>query len=341
MPDSQPDSSAPWNRPASSDAAPRSTYLTFFIGREEYAIPLARIYEIVPFEGVTRVPTTPTFVKGLVSLQGEAVPVLDLAEKFGAAPEVSDERRSIVVVYARIKGESTPLGLVVARLGRVLNVAAEQIRPAPTVESLISVEFLTGVIEGDGRLVLCLDIDRILGADESAAVAELPRASAAAAVSTHVTRSAYLCVRVSGERLALSLERLIEILPCGRIAHIPGAAPFVLGATNVRGAIVPVVDVALRYGLSATSRGSGSCLVLIDVDGDEYEAPVGLLVESVEGLVKLSAEEIDRTPPFGTRFPGDLVKGMAPVGGEFTPILDTDRALSPSDGRAPSDPTVV
>lgn len=316
---------------ASSRLEGRLVHLTFFIGSEEYALPLGRVHEIVPQEGITRVPATPPFILGLLSLHGAAVPVIDLSRKFGAMPAGASDHRSILVVQTRLKEKNALVGVVIDRLGRVLRLAPEQIRDPPALDSLIAVEFLTGVFEGDGRFVLCIDVDRVLGADESVQVAELAQESTSAALETEVARLPFLTVRLAGERCALGLERLHEIIVCGRIARIPGTAPFVLGATNVRGSIVPVIDVARRYGLSATEQRDDSCLVLIEVGRDEREVPVGLLVEAVERLVHLTHEEIDRTPPFGTRFPGELVKGMAPVAGEFVPILDTDRALAPDD----------
>ncbi len=112
--------------------------LSFFLGDEEYTVPMERIYEIVPFEAVTRVPTTPTFVKGLVNLQGLVVPVVDLAERFGAPPHDLEGRRSIVIVQTNVQDKVVLLGLVVDRLGRVLPMTAGTgaARPTPRVHDL-------------------------------------------------------------------------------------------------------------------------------------------------------------------------------------------------------------
>ena len=96
-------------------------------------------------------------------------------------------------------------------------------------------------------------------------------------------------MRLAGERCALALTPLREINPCGAIASIPGAAGFVLGATNVRGAIVPVVDVARRYGLGRTaSQVEGAALILVDVGVER--TTVGMLVDAIEGLVQVAEE---------------------------------------------------
>jgi len=305
----------------------RRALLTGMIGGEEYALPLGRVEEVVAYEAFTRVPGAPAFVVGLIDLEGAAVPVVDLSRKFGAVRAESGGRRSIVVVQVQIRGLPARIGLVIDRLGRVFRIELAQIQPPPALESLISVEFLTGVFQVEDRFVLCLDVDHVLGADEAAEVWNLAQAAPAPAAEPRVARSAYLCVRMAGTRCALPLARLHEVLPCPAVARIPHAPDFVLGATNVRGAIVPVVDVARRHGLPPTRRDANSCLVLVEPRGEDQAGPVGVLVEGVDGIVQVRADEIDRTPPFGARFSGDVVEAMAPILGEFVPILDTDQAL--------------
>ena len=310
----------------------REAFLTVALGREEYAIPLARVHEIVPCTGITRVPTAPEFVLGLASLHGGAVPVVDLARRFAAASEPG-MNRSVVVVQMRLQQRPTLVGIAIDRLGRVLKVEAKDVYPPPALDAVIAVEFLTGVFAVEDRFVLCLDVDRVLGADERDALFALAdEALARPAAPPPVARTPYLCVRVAGHRCALALGRLHEIAPCGPITLVPGAPAFVLGATNVRGAVVPVVDVAGRYGLAVAPSDAGRSLLLVEVGDDP--APIGMIVDAVDGLFQVPAAAVDRTPPFGAPFPAEVVAGMAPIGGGFVPILDTERALAPADAEA-------
>jgi purine-binding chemotaxis protein CheW len=322
-------------RPATLvEASPPSEqlrFLTFMIGPEEYAVPLERVREVTSCQGITRVPTTPAFIRGLTSLHGAAVPVVDLAQRFGAPLDVG-EQQSVVVVQVLINEKPTLVGIVSDGTRRLLRVAPAEIAPPPALAALVAVEFLTGVLERDGRFVLCVDVDRLLDADESSHVAALAReATAEEAVEMQLSRSPYVTLRLGRELCALGLADLQEIVSFERVVHIPGTPPFVLGAANVRGLIVPVIDIASRYGLPSTRQIAESCLVLVPVGSDEHEAPVGLLAEAVEGLVHLGPDDLVRTPPFGTGFPGKLVKGMAPVAGGFIPVLDAHCALKPDD----------
>ncbi len=324
LPEAPPASKTASSRPG----AGRPSFMTAFIGVEEYALPLSRVHAVVPHAGLTRIPTAPAFMPGLVNLHGSAVPVVDLSRRFGAAAGSGTNHRSVAVVQVRIRETPTLVGFAIDRLGRVLHVSTDAILPPPPLDSLITVEFLTGVFPGsEGRFVLCVDVDRLLCVDEAAAVGELADQRVNEPVAeARLVRVPYLCFRVSGERCAVGLAHLHEIMPCGAITQIPGAPPYVLGATNVRGAIVPVIDVARRYGLAETRLDAGSCLLIVELADHESEA-VGLLVESIERLEQVHEGEVNTTPPFGARFPPDVVLGMAPVAGEFVPILDTDLAL--------------
>jgi purine-binding chemotaxis protein CheW len=302
--------------------------MTAFLGREEYALPLARVQEVMPRAGLTRIPTAPAYIPGLADLHGTAVPVVDLSCRFGAVAEREASHRSVVVIQVWIREAPTLVGFAIDRLGRVLHVAADAILPPPRLDPLVGVEFLSGVFRGTGDgFVLCMDVDRLLQADEADAVAELAdQATRRPVAEARPERVPYLCVRIAGERCAVGLECLREITPSGGIAQIPGVPAHVLGATNVRGQIVPVIDLGRRYGLAETLPAAGSCLLLVDVERDGNEM-VGLLVESIERLEPVRKQDVNSTPPFGAHFPPEVVLGMAPIAGDFVPILDVALAL--------------
>jgi purine-binding chemotaxis protein CheW len=300
--------------------------MSFVIAGDEYAIPLARVHELAPEAGITPLPATPPFVLGLLSLHGAAVPVLDLQLRFRGTAAADVAHRSVLVLQLPIHGTCRLVGVAIDALGRVLQVDESQLQPPPALDTVISLEFLTGVLEREGRFLYALDVDRLLRADEAEAVAQLAEESAArpAAVAPQARR-AFLSVRVAGERCAVPLASLDEIAPCGPIARIPGAPRHVLGATNVRGTIVPVVDLPRRFLLQGAAATEDACLLLATPDGRQ---PVAARVDAVDGLFHVLASEVDATPPFGARFPSEVVQAVVPLGGVFVPVLDIARALS-------------
>jgi purine-binding chemotaxis protein CheW len=103
---------------------------------------------------------------------------------------------------------------------------------------------------------------------------------------------------------------------------------------NLRGAVVPVVDLGLRFGLAELVITSRTCIVLVDVVEDGEPTSMGLLVDQVNQVIELSPEAIEAVPPFGVHVRLDFLRGMGPVGERFVMLLDVDRVLSSADLRA-------
>ena len=137
-------------------------YLTFFIRDEEYGVEILRVKEILEYEHVTRVPTTPAHVRGVINLRGGVLPVVDLAAKFGHEETAPTRTTCIVVVETRPHGELLTIGIVATAVSQVVDIAPNDIEPPPSFGTSVRVDFLTGMGKLDGRLVLLLDIDRVL-----------------------------------------------------------------------------------------------------------------------------------------------------------------------------------
>lgn len=147
-------------------------YLTFFIRTEEYAVEILRVKEIIEFERVTRVPSMPAHVRGVINLRGSVLPVIDLAAKFGHGESVPSRTTCIVVVETQIDGEVLVAGVIADAVSEVIDLPAAQIEPPPPFGTNVRVDFLAGMGKLDGRLVLVLDLDRILTPVEVLEIAE-------------------------------------------------------------------------------------------------------------------------------------------------------------------------
>jgi purine-binding chemotaxis protein CheW len=141
-------------------------YLTFFIRGEEYAVGILRVKEIIEYETVTRVPSTPAYVRGVINLRGAVLPVVDFAAKFGHGSIEPARTTCIVVVETRLDGELLTVGLMADAVSEVVDIADEAIEPPPSFGTHVRVDFLIGMAKLDGRLALVLDIDRILSPAE-------------------------------------------------------------------------------------------------------------------------------------------------------------------------------
>jgi len=137
-------------------------YLTFFIRGEEYAVSILRVKEIIEYESITRVPTTPAHVRGVLNLRGTVLPVIDLAAKFGHGDTDATRTTCVIVAETALDDQMLVIGLLADAVSTVVDIPADAVEPPPSFGTNIRVDFLTGMGKLEGRLVLILDLDRIL-----------------------------------------------------------------------------------------------------------------------------------------------------------------------------------
>lgn len=163
------------------DISDRSQYLTFVVAGEEYAIPILRVREIIEYSRVTRVPSMPPYIRGVINLRGSVVPVIDLAVKFGLAESGVTRTSCIVVVEVTSGGEQLVMGVIADAVRQVVDLTRDDVQEPPAFGVHGRVDFLLGMGVVDEKFVLLLDIDRVLStADILAAVDAREEADAAA-----------------------------------------------------------------------------------------------------------------------------------------------------------------
>jgi purine-binding chemotaxis protein CheW len=153
-----------------SDVSDRQ-FLSFQVAGEEYALGILQVREIIEYGFVTQVPMTPPWIRGVFNLRGGVVPVVDLAVKFGATRGEITPRTCIVIVETLLGGETVLMGLVADAVNQVMELKPEDIEPPPSFGTRVRIEYLQGVAKAEKRLVLLLDIDRVLSSDELLTVA--------------------------------------------------------------------------------------------------------------------------------------------------------------------------
>ncbi len=146
--------------------APLTPFLSFRVAGGEYGVPLTRVREVLRVDALTRVPSTHGFIRGVMNVRGQVLPIIDLAVKL-ALPERPLTRFScVVVVETELSGERTPLGLLADAVSQLVELEAAQIERTPSFGVPVKLEFLTGVGVLGPRLVLLLDLDRVLSTEE-------------------------------------------------------------------------------------------------------------------------------------------------------------------------------
>jgi purine-binding chemotaxis protein CheW len=141
-------------------------YLAFLVGDAQYATPILKVREIVPLGDATRVPATPPWIRGVVNLRGQVLPVIDLAVKFGLPPTCVAMRTCVIVFELEIESQTAVVGALVDAVSQVLELGAGDIEPAPAFGTQIRSDYLVGASPATDRFVLLLDTERVLCADE-------------------------------------------------------------------------------------------------------------------------------------------------------------------------------
>ncbi|WP_406706197.1 chemotaxis protein CheW [Sodalis sp.] len=141
-------------------------FLVFTLGSEEYGIDILKVQEIQGYDQVTRIANTPAFIKGVTNLRGVIVPIVDLRIKF-AQNDVSYNDNTVVIV---LNLQQRVVGIVVDGVSDVLSLSADQIRPAPQFAVTLATEYLTGLGSLEDRMLILVDIERLLSSEEMALV---------------------------------------------------------------------------------------------------------------------------------------------------------------------------
>ena len=149
--------------------AEQTQYLGFVVADEEYAIGILRVREILEYDTITKVPTTPPSIRGVINLRGRVVPVVDLAVKLGLPESEVMKRTCIVVVEVDLEGERTVMGVLADAVSQVIDLPASEVEPPPSFGTRVRVDCLLGMGRAGKKFVLLLDIDKVLSAEELAA----------------------------------------------------------------------------------------------------------------------------------------------------------------------------
>ena len=138
----------------------------------------------------------------------------------------------------------------------------------------------------------------------------------------------YLTFTLGSEMFAVGILNVKEIIEYGNLTEIPMMPPFIRGVINLRGAVVPVVDLAARFGGKISAVQRRTCIVIVEVRQEDAKHDIGIMVDAVSEVLEIQAKDIEPPPSFGAKIRADFIAGMGKVAGKFVIILQIDRVLS-------------
>ena len=138
----------------------------------------------------------------------------------------------------------------------------------------------------------------------------------------------YLTFSLAEEHYGIGIRKIREIIGMMPVTSIPQTPGYVKGVINLRGKVIPVVDLRLKFGMGQAECSERTCIIVVEVPGRAVSQLMGIVVDSVSDVVNIKWEDIEETPSFGTKLDTDYILGMAKIGKGVKMLLDIDRALS-------------
>ena len=150
-----------------------------------------------------------------------------------------------------------------------------------------------------------------------------------AGLNTTADQRQYLTFMLGGEMFSIGILGIKEIIEYAGVTEVPMMPACIRGVINLRGAVVPVMDLSSRFGKPTTAVTKRTCIVIVEVTGDDQQSQVmGIVVDAVNAVLEIPASEIEPAPAFGAKIRTDFIEGMGKVDGKFVILLNVNRVLS-------------
>jgi purine-binding chemotaxis protein CheW len=138
----------------------------------------------------------------------------------------------------------------------------------------------------------------------------------------------HLTFKLDDEVFAVDISKIREVLEFKTVTKVPRTPDFMCGVINLRGGVVPVVDLRLKFGMPEAERTVNTCIIIVEVSLDNETVVIGALADSVQEVFELEPDQIEPAPKIGTKLNTEFIRGMGKRDGEFIIILDIDKAFS-------------
>jgi len=299
--------------------------VSFGLANEEYAVEVMDVQEIIRVPEITKVPSAPSFIEGVINLREKIIPIINLRKRFAFGEiERSDATRILII---NINGSTT--GITVDSVSEVLRMPKSTIDPPPPIISGTEGEYLKGVARLDEgkKLLLLLNAENVLNSGEKKELSELTKTDAKKEDKKKegdlVDERQLVSFKVKDEEFGIDIMRVQEIIRMTEITQVPKAPYFVKGVLNLRGGVLPVIDLRIRFDLEATKHTESNRILVVNVK----DKTMGIIVDSVSEVLRLPKDTIEPPPPIVSGIRAQFLEGVGKLddGKRLIILLNLDK----------------
>lgn len=299
--------------------------VTFLLDQDEYAFDIMHVKEIIRVPDITAVPNVAEYVEGVVSIRNQLLPIINMRVFFNMPDvEVTDQGRVVIVDLGWVTA-----GFRVDRVLEVIRVPRNVIEPPPMIYTAGDVEQIRGVAKLDdgNRLLMCLNARNMLPTEVVQELVNADLATENEEVRGNVIDEVQLVAfRLDQEEFAIKITDVQEINRMPEVTRMPGAPSYIDGLVNLRGNIIPALNLRRRFGLPERERDDATRIIIVDVGNRK----TGVVVDAVSEVLRFERSLVEETPAI---LSGDVeaeyISGVAKLndGKRMVMILDLPRLL--------------
>jgi purine-binding chemotaxis protein CheW len=299
--------------------------VTFLLGKEEFALEIENVREIIRYPEIVKVPNVPNYIKGVISLRDILMPIVDMRIKLDTGNDAITDSTRVVVIDV----DNTRIGLVVDRVYEVARIARDTIFPPPQALAGESRDRLKGIarVEGGKRIIMLIDPEDIMTREELEEIAtgdtaeELQDEDALKEISDEEQMVVF---KLADEQYGVRINQVQEINRLSKITKVPRAPKFVEGVINLRGDVIPVIDLRKRFEIESKAYNEFTRVIVSDINNKK----IGIIVDEVLEVLRISGKLLEEAPDI---LQGNQVQkfmdGIANMGTRMIMMLNLENIL--------------
>jgi purine-binding chemotaxis protein CheW len=300
--------------------------VTFLLGSEEFALEIEHVREIIRYPEVVKVPNVPDYIKGVISLRDILMPIVDMRIKLDTGSDAITDSTRVVVIDV----DNTRIGLVVDRVYEVARIARDTIFAPPQALAGEGRDRLKGIARVDEgkRIIMLLDPADIMTREELKDIGtgdvQQTNAEYEDSIDENMDEEQMVVFKLAGEQYGVRITQVQEINRLSKITKVPRAPRFVEGVINLRGDVIPVIDLRRRFEIESKDYNEFTRVIVSDINNKK----IGIIVDEVLEVLRISGQLLEEAPDI---LQGNQVQkfmdGIANMGTRMIMMLDLGNIL--------------